>query len=109
MYGALIQPEGVRTASGIASSAAAPRQISGIAQAAPARTRASAAAYVSLSQLAAWLPIVRGSNDRGAFTGDELARLLATVTVDPGFADDIEMGVRERREIAASRVSPWER
>jgi hypothetical protein len=40
-------------------------------------------------------------------TGD-LARLLKDLPVDPAFADDIEAGVRARREADESRTSPWE-
>lgn len=39
----------------------------------------------------------------------DLIRLFESITPDPEFADDIEAGVRERRAMAESRVSPWER
>lgn len=41
--------------------------------------------------------------------GSDLVRLFESINPDPGFADDIEAGVRERRAMAESRVSPWER
>jgi hypothetical protein len=39
----------------------------------------------------------------------DLSRLFENLVPDPEFADDIEAGVRERRAMAESRVSPWER
>ena len=54
---------------------------------------------------------LRTLNDHGVrvCTGADLMRLLESITPDPDFADDIEAGVRERRAMAESRVSPWER
>ena len=45
---------------------------------------------------------------RPAFNTGDLARLLKDLPPDPAFADDIEAGVRARREADESRTSPWE-
>jgi hypothetical protein len=45
---------------------------------------------------------------RPAFNTGDLARLLKDLSPDPAFADDIEAGVRARREADESRTSPWE-
>ena len=51
------------------------------------------------------------ANDQGrrVCRSADLIRLFESITPDPEFADDIEAGVRERRAMAESRVSPWER
>ena len=45
---------------------------------------------------------------RPPFNTGDLARLLKNLPPDPAFADDIEAGVRARREADESRTSPWE-
>ncbi|HZL19004.1 MAG TPA: hypothetical protein VFG23_14790 [Polyangia bacterium] len=64
-----------------------------------------------LAELAERLRELRAVNDQGlrVCRGADLVRLFESITPDPEFADDIEAGVRERRAMAASRVSPWER
>jgi hypothetical protein len=64
-----------------------------------------------LAELAERLRELRAVNDQGprVCRGADLVRLFESITPDPGFADDIEAGVRERRAMAESRVSPWER
>jgi hypothetical protein len=52
---------------------------------------------------------VANDQDRRVCRGADLIRLFESITPDPEFADDIEAGVRERRAMAESRVSPWER
>jgi hypothetical protein len=46
---------------------------------------------------------------RPAFNTGDLARLLKDLPADPAFADDIEAGVRARREADESRTSPQDR
>jgi len=64
-----------------------------------------------LAELAERFPGLRASNDpsRRICRGADLVRLLESISPDPGFADDIEAGVRERRAMAESQVSPWKR
>ena len=64
-----------------------------------------------LAELAERFPGLRDANDpsRRVCRGSDLVRLFESISPDPGFADDIEAGVRERRAMAESRVSPWER
>lgn len=64
-----------------------------------------------LAELAERLKELRAVSDQGrrVFRGADLLRLLESISPDPEFADDIEAGVRERRAMAESRVSPWER
>jgi uncharacterized protein YbjT (DUF2867 family) len=64
-----------------------------------------------LAELAERFQELRAINDRGrrVFRGADLLRLFESISPDPEFADDIEAGVRERRAMAESRVSPWER
>lgn len=45
---------------------------------------------------------------RPAFKTADLARLLKDLPPDPSFADDIEAGVRARREADEARTSPWD-
>jgi hypothetical protein len=52
---------------------------------------------------------VINDQDRRVCRVADLIRLFESITPDPEFADDIEAGVRERRAMAESRVSPWER
>jgi hypothetical protein len=64
-----------------------------------------------LAEVAERFRELKVANDQGrrvCRVGD-LIRLFESITPDPEFADDIEAGVRERRAMAESRVSPWER
>ena len=64
-----------------------------------------------LAEVAERFRELKVANDRGrrVCRGADLIRLFESITPDPEFADDIEAGVRERRAMAESRVSPWER
>ncbi len=63
-----------------------------------------------LAELAQRFQELRAVNDQGrrVCRGADLVRLFESISPDPEFADDIEAGVRERRAMAESRVSPWE-
>lgn len=45
---------------------------------------------------------------RPPFNTGDLARLLKDLPADPSFADDIDAGIRARREADESRTSTWE-
>ena len=64
-----------------------------------------------LAEVAERFRELKVANDqaRRACRAADLIRLFESITPDPGFADDIEAGVRERRAMVESRVSPWER
>lgn len=64
-----------------------------------------------LAEVADRIRELRAGGDRGplACRAADLSRLFENLVPDPEFADDIEAGVRERRAMAESRVSPWER
>jgi hypothetical protein len=64
-----------------------------------------------LAEVAERFRALKVANDqsRRVCRGADLLRLFESITPDPEFADDIEAGVRERRAMAESRVSPWER
>lgn len=64
-----------------------------------------------LAEVAERFRELKAVNDQGrrVCRNADLIRLFESITPDPEFADDIEAGVRERRAMAESRVSPWER
>ena len=62
----------------------------------------------SVSEMLSFMNRISRGGPRPAFNTGDLARLLKDLPPDPAFADDIEAGVRARREADESRTSPWE-
>ena len=68
-----------------------------------------AARTTSDPELLAFMNRVSHGGPRAAFNTGDLARLLKDLPPDPAFADDIEAGVRARREADESQTPPWDR
>ena len=55
------------------------------------------------------LGAVNNRGERAPCRNADLIRFFESHTPDPEFADDIEVGIRERRARAEDRTSPWDR
>jgi hypothetical protein len=64
-----------------------------------------------MAELVSRLPELRAVNDGGrrSCRNADLVRFFESHTPDPEFADDIEAGIRDRRDRAEDRTSPWDR